>query len=370
MAFFKNPETGNVGEIPAERVEEALSDGLIQVTKMHNPETGNSGWVENTKAREALDDGLEIIPTSDSNVDISMGEAGLRGFAKGATLGFSPYVAGAQAAAKKLLSGNVSDIPEAYTSEKEMYEKMDRMASDQNPVTYGGAEILGNIGVTAPLAGATAGKISSGIGNQIIKHGFDPNTAGKIAIKALPLAGAGAVSGAASNLESGDVVKGALTGATVGALLPTVGEKIISPVSKGLGEAAGSVAKTIEKFGGGDGVASGLTKTLALDLLGGGGGATGSYMGAKISSPILKMLANKSKKLGDSLNTLRSSEQLGKLGKALNLPYPPVYVKGYVDSSKEAGAVSGGFTGLMDYLNNPEKPKEDYSNNESNTYDK
>ena len=41
-----------------------------------------------------------------------------------------------------------------------------------------------------------------------------------------------------------------------------------------------------------------------------------------------------------------------------------------LDATRKAGAVSGGFTGLMDYLNNPEKPKEDYSNNESNTYGK
>ena len=51
MAFSKNPETGNVGEVPSEKEQEAIADGLLQVTKMRNPETGNVGWVENTKAR-------------------------------------------------------------------------------------------------------------------------------------------------------------------------------------------------------------------------------------------------------------------------------------------------------------------------------
>jgi hypothetical protein len=95
---LRNPETGNILDIDANHVAEALSDGLEPTGPMDlvNPETKNTISIAPERLREAVTDGL-LVPGSMKAKALKMSglEAGARRVGQGFTFGLQDEAAGA-----------------------------------------------------------------------------------------------------------------------------------------------------------------------------------------------------------------------------------------------------------------------------------
>lgn len=116
--------------------------------------------------------------------DVSALEAGARGAAQGATLGFADELsAGVRGAASaltspdRLLGRKASDIFEkTYQQEVARARDRDRMAAEQNPWSYGAANLAGNVASSLAVPGvqlARGGSLLSRIGTTAAASGVE-----------------------------------------------------------------------------------------------------------------------------------------------------------------------------------------------------
>lgn len=94
---LRNPETGGIVDIPADRLHEAVTDGLQPLGDMdlYNPETKGKIAVPAAKLGEALGDGLLPYGSqAQKQHDVGYGESFVRGAAQGASLGFADEITG------------------------------------------------------------------------------------------------------------------------------------------------------------------------------------------------------------------------------------------------------------------------------------
>ncbi len=212
---FKNPETGNVGEIDEARLDEAISSGMqpMQDLPFFNPETEKEGVVPAANASDAFRSGLLPVGTKAHKMATTGKlESFGRGMAQGVTLGL----------ADELAAGVESTFTDkTYQQARDESRENFDAAEAANPIT----SMLGNLGggvATALIPGtglATAGKALSSLGMTGL-------ASSKIAQAATMGAGMGALQGVGSSTHDliegdiggvlGDAKTGALTGAVIG----------------------------------------------------------------------------------------------------------------------------------------------------------
>lgn len=386
MPYFKNPQTGNVGEVPHDKADEAVADGMIPVTYMHNPETKGTGWVETSRAREALDDGMEIAPTPQQDVEVpemSKGMAAIRGAAQGASFGF-----GDEAQAALRTPFNMSDkesVTDTYKRLRDEQRAQNELAQKQHPWTYGVSEVVPQIAAAATGIGAVRPVIGDVINEGAMK--FAPKFAAKATEEAAELAraypegviplnelkafapnwqklmhledvgasvGAGTSIGAAQGalneaghqdeMNIGNIAKAGALGGALGGVGAGAGPALRTMAPEfgaGVGDVGRSIAKGVEDIGGNGGTAGALLKTGAADILGGGGTFTGGYLLSKGAGKILPSLGERI----SNTSVLNKTNSYG----------------------------GGLFSGLSNYLSPKEKQKkaeDDFQNGTNNTYSK
>ncbi len=235
---FKNPQTGAIGEIAADHVSEAMSDGMqpVEPIAMFNPHTKGSGSISQDRIQEALTDGL--IPmgsTAERAAQMGGLEAGARKLASGASMGFSDEIAGA-------LKSIIGDQP--YEQARDEYRQGDNAASEALPPGVGTAlEIGGGLASSfIPVAGPL-GKIFGAAGK-----GLQAGSKAAIARSALQGA-AGGLGYSNADLTKGDF-QGAATdtalGAGLGAGVESVLPRAASYLKNALSKAKGIVADTLD----------------------------------------------------------------------------------------------------------------------------
>lgn len=397
MPFFKNPETGNVGEISRDMEQDAISDGLVPMTRMKNPETNGVGWVESSKAREALDDGLEIVSAIDEQPpEISQHESGLRGFAQGATFGFADEIGAGSEALKRKVSGE-SKVPMAdeYQRLLDQYRQLDVASQEQNPWTHGGTELAASLAPAFGTLPASMGTKIANVANNLIPRTpktveqmsqltnlfkgtnipvdydaitrfpavartFDRNLG---AIKGVEAAGFGGAysglhkAGEQEEFDLGEIASSAGGGALLGGMLGTATPTISKMSEKG-GEFAGRVGQQLSKIPEYIGKRIGVndpmvSKTLGIgsDILMTGGYGTAARAlggaGGKIGEKIAQSVPKANEKIAQSLASGTSPE--------------------YMEAIAPTAAKS--FTSLINYLSPDKKQAEDdFSNGQNNTY--
>lgn len=241
---FRNPQTGAVGDVPAERLQEAIADGMepAQDFEMVNPQTGGKGIVPAAGARQAIADGmLPMGSRGEQAASMSNLEAGARAVASGATMGFDDELI----AGIKSLFG-----PKKYTELRDEYREASKAAEEKLGGVYTGLQIAGGIGGSLLMPGSLAGRgLAAGskaaIGNAI---------------------GQGAVTGLGmgeSDLTKGEVM-GAARDAAVGGAFGGVAAKALPMAASGLKTLAKGVYETAEDF-----VSPAVNRALAVGARGG-----------------------------------------------------------------------------------------------------
>lgn len=235
---FRNPQTGAVGEIPADHVGEALSDGMqpAEPIAMFNPHTKGSGSISQEKVQEALKDGLVPMgSTGERAAQMSGLEAGARKLASGASMGFSDEVAGAL----KALTGSQS-----YDQARDEYRQGDEAAGQALPSGVGTAlEIGGGLASSLiPVAGPL-GKIFglAGKGLQAGSKAAIARSAAQGAASGLGYSDADLTKGDIKGVAL-DTALGAGLGAGAEAVLPFAANKVRGLFSK----AKSSVADALD----------------------------------------------------------------------------------------------------------------------------
>lgn len=214
-----NPETGNVGEVDADRVPEAISAGaqLVDEIELYNPETGGVGKVSPEQARDALAAGaLPVGSRAHTVATTGKLESGARGLAQGVTMGwFDELQAG--------LRAPFSD--RTYEQIRDEYRADDKIAEEANPWTFKGAEIGGGIG-SALIPGLGIAKAAKGATAAM--------TLGREALLGAKL---GAVAGAGYSEKdslpevASDAISGGISGGALGAGFNVAG-KALGAVAK------------------------------------------------------------------------------------------------------------------------------------------
>lgn len=94
--------------------------------------------------------------------DVSQLESGLRGVAQGATLGFSDEIAGGLEALKDvaLTDKQFSDLEQLYLKHRDESRKANKLAQEQNPISYGAGEVGGSL-ATAVVPGLNTAKLGT-----------------------------------------------------------------------------------------------------------------------------------------------------------------------------------------------------------------
>lgn len=94
---LRNPETGGIVDVPADRLHEAVTDGLQPLGDMdlYNPESKGKVTVPAAKIGEALGDGLMAYGSkAQKQNDVGYGESFARGAAQGLSFGFADEITG------------------------------------------------------------------------------------------------------------------------------------------------------------------------------------------------------------------------------------------------------------------------------------
>lgn len=208
-SFSVKNEAGDIFEVDEDKISEAEKDGFLPVVK-------NKEGVEHRVAyqdiRKAEKDGyMPVMNIQYQDPQVSQLESIGRGALQGAAMEFGDELI---AGAKSLLPGV------DYEKELEAQRERNKLAAQQNPVSYYGADIAGSFAVPVPGAGL----ISKGIKGA----GMLP----KLGRAAATGAVAGTVVGAGAS--EGDRLEGALQGAATGTLAGGVLTGAGSALSKGI----------------------------------------------------------------------------------------------------------------------------------------
>lgn len=137
---LRNPETGGTIEVPADRLHEAVTDGLQPLGDMdlYNPETKGKVTIPAAKVGEALTDGLLAYGSrSQQKADTGYLESAARGAAQGASLGFADEITGALEAL-----GTDKTYQQARDESRANYD----LAREANPKMTIAGELAGGIG--------------------------------------------------------------------------------------------------------------------------------------------------------------------------------------------------------------------------------
>lgn len=211
---FKNPETGGVGEIPADHVAEAVRDGMVPVDqiKLYNPETKASGSVAPEMLGSALQDGLLVEDSTAHRSDSMSGlEAGARKVGQGLTMGFADEIAGG---VKSLFNDK------SYAENRDEFREGDAAASEK----------LGGWGTALEVAG--------GLAPALVNPGALLKAGGKEAIVRSAKQGAvNALGLSEADLTKGEFGQAALDtgiGAAVGGVAEAVLPRLAGSASKGV----------------------------------------------------------------------------------------------------------------------------------------
>lgn len=231
-----NPETGNVGEIDADRVPEAISMGaqLVDEIELYNPETGGVGRVKPEMAKDAFAAGaLPVGSRAHTIATTGKVESGARGLAQGATLGFFDEI---QAGVRAPFSD------QTYAQLRDEYRQGDKIAEEANPWTYKGAEFGGGIG-TAFVPGLGIAKAAKGATAAM--------TLGKEALLGAKL---GAAAGAGYSQKetlpelAEDTIHGGITGGALGAGFNVAGKALSATAKPALNQLRQSFDPTVQRM--------------------------------------------------------------------------------------------------------------------------
>lgn len=213
---MRNPQTGGVGSVDINRLQEALGDGmeLMQDLDFFNPETQGVGKVPAAQASAALSDGL--MPVGSRNHQVAT-TGKLESFGRGAvqslTGGFADEIVGA---AESLFT----DKP--YTVARDESRQNFRIAEEANPITS--------------VAGSLAGGVSS-----MLVPGLGPvGAAGTLPGSVVTGVKLGAIYGL-GNSEA-DLTKGDVGGAVRDVALGAGTGAAMGGLTHGAGKALGFVA--------------------------------------------------------------------------------------------------------------------------------
>ncbi len=154
MSVYKlrNPETGGIIDVPADRLHEAVTDGLQPLGDMdlYNPETKGKVAVPAARIGEALTDGmLPFGSQAQKKHDVGYGESFARGAAQGLSLGFADEITG-------FLESLGTD--KTYTQARDESRENYAVAHEANPKTSIAGEFGGALaGAFVPGMGLTKG---------------------------------------------------------------------------------------------------------------------------------------------------------------------------------------------------------------------
>lgn len=231
-----NPETGNVGEIDADRVPEAINAGaqLVDDIELYNPETGGTGKIRPEMARDALAAGaLPIGSRAHAIATTGKLESGARGLAQGATMGFFDEL---QAAVRSPFSDRT------YEELRDEYRESDKIAEEANPVTYKGTEFGGGIG-TAFIPGLGIAKAAKGASTAM--------TLGREIALGTKL---GAISGAGYSEKdtlpelAEDTIRGGVAGGALGAGFNVAGKALGAVAKPAINQLRQSLDPTVQRM--------------------------------------------------------------------------------------------------------------------------
>jgi hypothetical protein len=225
---MQNPETGGVGNVEINRLQDALADGMVlaQDVEFFNPETQGVGKIPVAQVGQALNDGLLPVGSRAHTVATTGKlESFARGAAQGLTAGFADEIVGG-------IESLASD--KTYKQARDESRANFAVASEANPVTSTLGSLAGGVG-SAAIPGL--GTVGSGLAGALA-------TGAKLgAINALGNSNADLTEG-----QVGDATLDTLKGAGVGALLggaTDVGSKALRFAGSKIQDAA---SKTFDPF--------------------------------------------------------------------------------------------------------------------------
>lgn len=137
---LRNPETGGIVDVPADRLHEAITDGLHPVGDMdlYNPETKGKVAIPAARIGEALGDGLMPYGSqAQKQAEVGYGESFARGAAQGLSLGFADEITG-------LLESIGTD--KTYSQARDESRENYATAAAANPKTSFAGELAGGVG--------------------------------------------------------------------------------------------------------------------------------------------------------------------------------------------------------------------------------
>ena len=391
MAWMRDPDDGEIGQVEDSNVDQALQSGLVQIVRMRDPDDGEENWVEYGNHTKALEAGLEIVATPDIKKDqplFSQPESAARGGLQGLTLGFGDeLVSGAKTAGEFIgrgLSGidqsQRQDVSNRYSQILDEYRQLDEQAKQQFPKTYGGSELAGSVATSSILPTPSIGTIAKlpafptknadelaqmlGIMNtkntspavveNLIKN--YPNLISKQNLQNILASGtkgaaAGAIGAGLSEYghqeqtNLGDIGEAVATGAAVGGAIGGG-----SPVVRDAGAAIANTGISALKAGGK------LLKDVSPTSIGLADVMT-------TGQPVGTLAKMASQKYGDKIQQIKPS--LTQTQKMISKPSASMI-------EPTMGKIGGtNFSSLLNYINpkDEEKEKEDFANNQSNTYE-
>jgi hypothetical protein len=152
--------------------------------------------------------------------DVSMVESALRGAAQGASLGFADEITGG-------LESLLTD--KSYEQARDESRANYKQAETANPVTFG------------------AGNVAGAVGTSLIVPGMAG--AASVAGRAAQAAAGGALSGLGQSeaTDATGMAKDAALGAGLGAGLSTIGDKVVAPAIRKVGEYADDALQAVSK---------------------------------------------------------------------------------------------------------------------------
>ena len=166
MALMFNPNTGGSGEIPDDRVEEALNDGLKHGMRMSNPATGGNGVIPAERYQEAIADGLQPF---ENKTEISTAGAVKEGALSTGTIpGWGLPVASGLASTYRKFFGTDEDKArewsDLYGEHLAIGNQQKQEAQSQHPIAFG----AGGVGASLPAAVASAGALGPVVGGAAL----------------------------------------------------------------------------------------------------------------------------------------------------------------------------------------------------------
>lgn len=219
---MRNPDTGGVGNVDVNHLQQALQDGmqLAQDVDFYNPDTKGVGKLSAKQAVAALEDGLLPVGSHAHSVATtgkleSFGRAALQGVSGG----FADEISGALESAF---------TPKTYVQARDESRENFKTADEANPTT----SLVGN------LAGGFASSLVPGMG------AVGKGLTGAIATGA-KLGGIYGLGNSTADLTKGDVV-GALEDTAKSAALGGVAGGVSDAVGKGVGFLASKVPQGIK----------------------------------------------------------------------------------------------------------------------------